>query len=166
VIRRAYQAQVHTQRRGDAPRPLWTRSGKVSRCTESGANRRHPSFPAILRVEGGIEGVIPYFSEDVVVYSIPEWPDDPEYHGHEGLRRLFRQWNESFDDFALEPREFHDGGDSVVALVELTGQMKRADVPMKMEIGATYSGIKEGRVTQLRLFSTWRGALEAAGLLE
>ena len=26
--------------------------------------------------EQGVEGVIPFFTEDVVIYSIPEWPDD------------------------------------------------------------------------------------------
>ena len=28
--------------------------------------------------EKGVEGVIPYFTDDVVIYSIPEWLDDPE----------------------------------------------------------------------------------------
>jgi ketosteroid isomerase-like protein len=37
----------------------------------------------------GVEGVIPFFNEDAVLVSIPEWPDDPEYHGHDGgLRKL------------------------------------------------------------------------------
>ncbi len=27
--------------------------------------------------ENGVEGVIPFFTEDAVIYSIPEWPDDP-----------------------------------------------------------------------------------------
>jgi len=112
--------------------------------------------------EQGVEGVIAYFTEDVVVYSIPEWPDDPEYHGHDGLRRLFRQWAENFDDFALELRELHDAGDSVVALLWLTGQTKRTAIPMRMEIGAAYSGLRDGRVARLRLFSSWPEALEAA----
>jgi ketosteroid isomerase-like protein len=112
----------------------------------------------------GVEGVIPYFTEDVVISSIPEWPDDPEYHGHEGVRRLFRQWAENFDDFALELRELRDGGDAVLARLELTGQTKRAALPMTMEIGAVYSGLRDGRVAHLRLFSSWPGALEAGGL--
>ena len=116
--------------------------------------------------EQGVEGVIPYFTEDVVIYSIPEWPDDPEYHGHDGVRRLFRQWAENFDEFRLEPRDVQDGGDSVVGLLELNGQTKRAALPMRMEIGAVYSGITDGRVAGLRLFSTWSGALEAARLPE
>ena len=116
--------------------------------------------------EQGVEGVIPYFIEDVVIYSIPEWPDDPEYHGHDGARRLFGQWAENFDEFRLELRDVHDGGDSVVGLLELGGQTKRAALPMRMEIGAVYSGITDGRVAGLRLFPSWELALEAAGLRE
>jgi ketosteroid isomerase-like protein len=113
--------------------------------------------------EQGVEGVIRYFTEDVVIYSIPEWPDDPEYHGHDGVRRLFRQWAENFDEFRLELRELHDGGDSVVGLLELSGQTKRAALPMRMEIGAVYSGITDGRVAGLRLFSSWSGAWKRPG---
>ena len=116
--------------------------------------------------EQGVEGVIPYFTEDAVVYSIPEWPDDPEYYGHDGVRRLFRQWAENFDEFRLELRELHDGGDGVVGLLELSGQTKHAALPMRMEVGAVYSGITDGRVAGLRLFSSWSGALAAAGLRE
>ena len=55
--------------------------------------------------------MIPHFTEDVIVYSIPEWPDDPEYHGHDGLRRLFRRLAENFDDFGLELRNLRDEGE-------------------------------------------------------
>src|SRR5215208_2723263 len=114
----------------------------------------------------GVEGVIPFFTEDAVIYSIPEWPDDPEYYGHEGLRKLIRQWMESFDDFGLDLRELHDRGDTVVALVELTGQTKGSGLAMRMQIGAVFSGFRDGRVAQQRLFSSWDGALEAVRMQE
>jgi len=50
----------------------------------------------------------------------------------------------------------------VVALLWLTGQTKRTAIPMRMEIGAAYSGLRDGRVARLRLFSSWPEALEAA----
>jgi ketosteroid isomerase-like protein len=116
--------------------------------------------------EKGVEGTIPFFTEDIAIYSIPEWPDDPEYHGHDGLRRLTRQWTENFDDFGFDLQELHDGGDTVVALVALTGQTKGSALPMRMEIGAVFSGFRDGRIAQQRLFSSWETALEAAGLSE
>ena len=116
--------------------------------------------------ERGVEGAIPFVTEDAVIYSIPEWPDDPEYHGHDGFRRLTRQWRENFDDFGIELQELHDGGDNVVALYVLTGQSRDFAIPMRMQIGAVFSGFKDGRVGQQRLFSNWKTALEAAGLSE
>jgi ketosteroid isomerase-like protein len=116
--------------------------------------------------ENGVEGVIPFFTEDAVIYSIPEWPDDPEYHGHDGLRKLTRQWRENFDEFGLDLRELRGEGDTVVALHELTGQTKDSAIPMTMQIGAVFSEFRDGRVAQQRLFSSWEDALEAAGLRE
>ncbi len=113
--------------------------------------------------EKGAEGVIPFFTEDAVIYSIPEWPDDPEYHGHDGVRKLTRQWTENFDAFGFDISELRDGGDTVIALYELTGRTKGSATPMRMQIGAV-SELRDGRVARQRLFSSWEGALEAAGL--
>ena len=116
--------------------------------------------------ETGVEGTIPFFTDDIVIYSIPEWPDDSEYRGHDGLRRLDRQWTENFDDFGLDLQELHDGGETVVALYELIGQTKGSAIAMRMRIGGVFSGFRNGRVAQQRLFSSWEAALEAAGLSE
>ena len=113
----------------------------------------------------GVEGVIPFFTEDAVIVSIPEWPDDPEYHGHDGLRKLFRQWAENFDEFGFDVRELHDAGDMVVSLHELTGRTKGSAVPMRMQIGAVF-GFRDGRIARQDLFSRLGGRLEAAGLRE
>ena len=120
---------------------------------------------AALATEG-VEGVIPFFTEDAVIYSIPEWPDDPEYYGHDGIRKLIRQWGDNFDDFGIDVRELHDGGDAVVALIELTGETKSSAIPMRMQIGVVSSEFTDGRVARQRLFSSWEEALEAAGLEE
>jgi len=37
---------------------------------------------------------------------------------------------------------------------------------MRMQIGAVFSGFRNGRVAQQRLFSSWGAALEDAGLSE
>jgi ketosteroid isomerase-like protein len=115
--------------------------------------------------EKGVEGAIPCFTEDAVTYSIPEWPDDPEYHGHDGLRKLTWQWTENFDSFGFDISELRDGGDTVIALYELVGETKGSAMPMRMQIGAV-SEFRDGRIARQRLFSSWEGALDAAGLSE
>jgi ketosteroid isomerase-like protein len=115
--------------------------------------------------EKGVEGVIPFFTADAVIYSIPEWPDDPEYHGHDGLRKLTRQWTENFDAFGFDISELRDGGDTVIALFELVGETKDSAMPMRMQIGAFFE-FREGRIARQRLFSSWESTLDAAGLRE
>lgn len=116
--------------------------------------------------EHGIEGGLPFNSPDVVTYSMPEWPDDSEYHGHDGLRKLTRQWTDNFDDFGFEVRELRDAGDSVVALLDMTGLVKGSEIPVNHHLGSVHSGFREGVIGQVRYFSSWQGALEAAGLSE
>ncbi len=88
--------------------------------------------------ECGVEGVIPFGAEDAVIYSMPEWPDDAEYHGHDGLRELTRQWEESFDDFGFDVHDLRDAGDSVVALLEMTGG-SRVLVPQREQPSGRFS---------------------------
>jgi ketosteroid isomerase-like protein len=115
--------------------------------------------------EKGVEGVIPFFTADAVIYSIPEWPDDPEYHGHAGLRKLTRQWTENFDSFGFDVSELRDEGDTVIALFELVGETKDSATPMRMQIGAVCE-FRKGRIARQRLFSSWESTLDAAGLRE
>ena len=54
----------------------------------------------------------------------------------------------------------------MVALFKLAGQTKGSALPMRMQIGAVFSGFIDGRIGRQRLFSSWELALEAVGLRE
>ncbi len=116
--------------------------------------------------EHGIEGVLPFNRHDVVTYSMPGWPDDSEYHGRDGLRKLARQWTENFDDFGFEVRELRDAGDSVVALLVMAGTIKGSEDLVGHHIGSVSSGFRDGMIGEARYFASWQAALEAAGLSE
>ena len=113
----------------------------------------------------GVEGVIAFAAADAVIHSMPEWPDDAEYRGPEGLRKLAGQWAENFDEFGFDVHDVRDAGDSVVALLEMTGRIKGSGVPIREPIAAVYE-LTDGLFACTRYFSTWQAALEAAGLSE
>ena len=115
--------------------------------------------------EEGVEGVIPLAAVDAVIYSMPEWPDDAEYRGPEGLRKLAAQWSDNFDEFGFDVHDVRDAGDSVVALLEMTGRIKGSGVPMRAPVAAVYE-LTDGLFVSTRYFSTWQAALEAVGLTE
>ena len=115
--------------------------------------------------ENGIEGMVPFFTADHVAYSVPGWPDDSEYHGHDGLRKLGRQWTEEFD-VGFDTHQLRDAGDVVVALVEMAARVKGTGVPIRVPLGVVHADFRDGLIGETRYFSTWQEALEAAGLSE
>ncbi|MEO7197144.1 MAG: nuclear transport factor 2 family protein [Solirubrobacterales bacterium] len=112
----------------------------------------------------GVEGLIPFNADAIVIYSIPEWPDDPEYHGHAGVRTLSGVWEEAFDDFRFDLVELQDAGDLVVGLFELSGRFMGSTTAARQPIGAVFSEIRDGKIGQIRYFSGWETALSEAGV--
>jgi hypothetical protein len=58
---------------------------------------------------GGIEAALVCFAPDVIAYPFPEWVEESEYRGHDGLRALIALWTDNFDEFEIHEDEFRDG---------------------------------------------------------
>jgi ketosteroid isomerase-like protein len=115
---------------------------------------------------GGIEALLAFYSPDVVMYSVAEWPEDPVYRGHDGARKLTAAWTDNFDEWGWEVHEIRPEGTRVVAFAEMTGRIKGTDVPIRQPIGIVSSDFREGMMCEVRFFLTWHEALEAVGLAE
>jgi ketosteroid isomerase-like protein len=118
-----------------------------------------------LRV-GGVEALLPFFTTDVVMHPFPEWPDDPVYRGYDGARKLIAAWTDNFEDWGIDVREIRAAGTRVVALTEMTGQIKGSGVPIRQPMGAVFSEIHENTAGEVHFFLTWLEALKAVGLEE
>jgi ketosteroid isomerase-like protein len=134
--------------------------------SEENVERTRRAFEAFAAQ--GVEAVLEEFiAPDGVWYPAPEWVEDSEYRGHDGLRYLFSVWTGNFDDWTMEVIELHDAGDSVVVLIEHGGKIKGTDSPLRQPMGIVFSDFRQGRlVARIDYFQTWREALEAAGLSE
>jgi ketosteroid isomerase-like protein len=115
---------------------------------------------------GGIEAALPSFADDAVAYPFPEWIEQSEYRGHDGLRALIAVWTDNFDEFEFHNHEIREVGDSVVILGETAGRIKDSGVPIRQPLGVVYSDFRDGRIGESRNFLTWRQALDAVGLSE
>jgi ketosteroid isomerase-like protein len=63
---------------------------------------------------------------DVEVVPPSIYPDtDIAYRGREGVRRWFRQMDEVWDDWRVEPERFFDAGNRVVVFVRVSGTAKQ-----------------------------------------
>ena len=115
---------------------------------------------------GGVEAALPCFAQDVVAYPFPEWIEQSEYRGHDGLRALIAVWTDNFDEFELHTHEVREVGDSVLILGETAGRIKDSGVPIRQPLGVVYSDFRDGKIGKSHNFLTWRQALNAVGLSE
>src|SRR3954454_17348843 len=114
----------------------------------------------------GIERGLAVFTPDVLLHPFPEWVEDFEYRGEDGVRRLSAVWTGTFDQFAIEMSEVRDLSDRVVILGETTGQIKATGVPIRQPVGAVFSDFRDGRIGEACFFASWEQTLKAVGLEE
>jgi ketosteroid isomerase-like protein len=87
------------------------------------------------------------------------------YHGHDGLRRFFREWHEAWEEVEYDYRELLDAGDHVLSVLTYRGRGRAsgAEVEMPVLIMETF---RSGKIVRVVWFLTREEALEAAGLSE
>ena len=87
------------------------------------------------------------------------------YHGHEGLRRWWREWREAWEDYEDTYDELIDAGEHVISVTVSRGRGRTSGA----DIGYRQYGvwtIKAGKVTRVAWLRTREEALEAVGLRE
>jgi ketosteroid isomerase-like protein len=106
------------------------------------------------------------FYDPAVVWdaSTLRGPISGVYHGHEGVRRYFKDWLESFETHQANAEEFIDAGDNIVIVgIRLRGSGRASGVEVEMPRWNLYR-IRDGLAIRVELFETKAEALEAAGL--
>jgi ketosteroid isomerase-like protein len=97
-----------------------------------------------------------------------EWVPVPDsllaidrYRGFDGTRRFWSEFVSAWEEYRVEPLEFHDEGDQVAVLVRIVGRTKGLEVDQTRSSLLT---IRNGRVLRVEAFADPEGARKAAGL--
>ena len=106
-----------------------------------------------------------FLDPDVEWHTRADLPDSTTYRGHEGVAKLFLEWQESFDDLRFDPEEFIDAGDDVVAVLRLSGRIRGSGEEVKMPETHVWT-MRDGRGVECREYPTKAEALKAIGLAE
>ena len=85
------------------------------------------------------------------------------YRGHQGLRELVRDLDESFSELQIEITQIRDLGERLVAIGHLRGSGKESGAGVESPIGYVLD-LAEGKVTRVRSYLDPQEALEVAGL--
>src|SRR4051812_9306340 len=112
---------------------------------------------------GGIDGLLAFYPEDVVLYPFPGAPMASELHGHAGVREVMQGWVDSFDGWKIRIEEIRDLGDVVVSPNKIWEPTGGPDVEMREPMaGVAWDFRDDGTAGKARFFQSWDEALEFA----
>ena len=123
------------------------------------------AFAAVER--GDMESVLRFCDEDIVITQPTELPGaPPEQRGHQGVLEAFAVWPEQWDDYRVELLRLDAApGGKVFSTQRTRGRGKQSGVEVEMDFSFVFT-LREGKITEWRLFVQEDQALEAAGLSE
>jgi ketosteroid isomerase-like protein len=87
------------------------------------------------------------------------------YRGQEAVRKQIEDLVSPFEAWTVEPEEFFEGGDQVVAYVKVCARPKGGSIDIEVRNGHLWT-IRNGTVRSMKTFAVGEEALEAAGLRE
>ena len=87
------------------------------------------------------------------------------YRGHEGVRELLRDTDETLAEIHVEFSEIRDPGDRIVATGHIHTRGKASGAVTESPLGYV-ADFRDGKVTRIRTYLDPEEALEAAGLSE
>jgi hypothetical protein len=89
-------------------------------------------------------------------------PDlEPVFHGHEGMRELWRYWRDAFEDIRWSPEEIVDLGDTFLVTARLSGHGSGSGVAVSEAVFQLFE-LRRGLVVSQQDFQDLSEALEAA----
>jgi hypothetical protein len=105
-----------------------------------------------------------FYDRRVILQMPPEWPEEPAYHGIDGLARTVGLWREGFDDYHWYEERLVDVGDGrVVGLYRQRGRIKQGGTPIEQPIGIVF-WFRDLKIVRLDGYFSWAEALAAAGV--
>jgi ketosteroid isomerase-like protein len=118
-------------------------------------------------IRGDLDTWFGYLADDIDYRAVEGAPDDRgPIRDKNALRAYLQDWQDTFDDFTIEPVELIDAGeDNVIAVIRISGRAKLSGVETDLTYAALYT-VREGKIVRGREYWTREEALEAAGLSE
>jgi ketosteroid isomerase-like protein len=123
------------------------------------------AFDAYFR--GETDAVLRLCDENIVITQPAEVPGlSPQQRGHAGVLEAFGMWPEEWDEYSADiERVLAHPGDYVVVAIRSRGRGPQSGVEVTMEFTFAFT-VRDGKITEWRIFARQDQALEAVGLRE
>jgi ketosteroid isomerase-like protein len=115
---------------------------------------------------GDFDAVLALCDENIVIAQPRELPGAPPIlHGHAGVLESFELWPEQWDDFRVEILDMRDLGSHVLVNAQTFGRGKHSGIEVEARFAFVFT-LRNGKLSEWRLFLREEEALEAVGLRE
>lgn len=115
---------------------------------------------------GDTDSILQVCDESIVITQPAELPGvAPRQYGHAGVLEAFALWPEQWDDYRVEILRTFDSGDQVVVTTHQSGRSKDSGIEVATQFTFLFR-IRDGKITEWRMFMREPEALEAAGLAD
>jgi len=112
---------------------------------------------------GGVEAILTFLDPEIEWRMWEEFARAPRvYRGHDGVREVLSVFEENYDEFRAEPREFIEVGEQVVVPVRLVGKAKGTGEEISFDLVQVWTS-REGKAARLDVYPTRSDALRALG---
>jgi ketosteroid isomerase-like protein len=114
---------------------------------------------------GRIDTVTALAHSDVELRPLLANIEGEVYRGHEGIRRWFSQFTDTFEDFTIELGELEDLDDHVLVAGRIHARGKGSGTPIDQP-SVWVITMRDGKATRIQIFNDKTTALKAAGLAQ
>ena len=112
---------------------------------------------------GGVEAILEFLDPAIEWHMSAVFTDTPRVHrGHDGVREVFRFFDERIAGLGAEPHEFIEAGDRVIVPVRLHGRLRTTGEPVAYELVQVWLG-REGKAIRLVTYPDREAAIAAGG---
>ena len=113
--------------------------------------------------EGGVEGILQFLDPAIEWHRSAAFTRTPRvYRGHDGVREVFRFFNERIDDLRADPHEFIEAGDRVIVPLRLHGRLRETGEPVAYELVQVWLG-RDGKAIRLNTYPDRETAVARRG---
>jgi ketosteroid isomerase-like protein len=110
---------------------------------------------------GDIEGVLDVYTEDAVMISGPDWPEQTTRRGREDIRANIDEWRAVWESAELEIRRIETFGDRVVAEGAWNARGRSSGVSGAIPVNVLCM-TRHGKIASLEWFTDYDAAVAAA----
>jgi ketosteroid isomerase-like protein len=113
-----------------------------------------------------IDRFLSYFHPDIKLHSAFSAIGGAEYHGHDGLRKLFRDFEQAWgDEIHVESKAYFDLGDRTISSYVIHGRGLHSGVDVDLP-SALVAGWRDGLIAYLKAFAHREDAFAELGVAE